>query len=245
MGRLDNKIALISGGARGQGAAEAMLFARQGAKVVFGDMLDDLGKETESFIRGDGGDALYVHLDVTSKSDWATSLKTAEEKYGAVNVLVNNAGINLQEGDKDSWDKVLDVNLHGAHLGIQATIPYMKKSGGGSIINISSVAGIIGRKGSPYSYTASKGAIRFLSKGIAVDYAEDQIRCNTIIPGPVITAMMQGVDPKVMEQRLAEIRLGRYGTTEDVAFAALFLASDETSWMTGSEIVVDGGITAQ
>jgi NAD(P)-dependent dehydrogenase (short-subunit alcohol dehydrogenase family) len=245
MGRLDNKIALISGGARGQGASEALLFAREGAKVIFGDVLDDLGKETERSIRDDGGDAVYVHLDVTSQSDWNKALTTAEEKFGIVDILVNNAGINLTESDKDSWDKVLNVNLHGAHLGIQTSIPFMKRAGGGSIVNISSVAGLIGRKGSPYSYTASKGAIRILSKAIAVDYAQYKIRCNTIIPGPVDTAMMRGIDPKIMEQRLSEIPLGRYATTYDIAFATLFLASDESAWMTGAEIVVDGGITAQ
>ena len=137
MGRLDNKIALISGGARGQGASEALLFAREGAKVIFGDVLDDLGKETECSIRDDGGDAVYVHLDVTSQSDWHKALKTAEEKFGSVNILVNNAGINLTEGDKDSWDKVLNVNLHGALLGIQTSIPFMKRTGGGSIVSAS------------------------------------------------------------------------------------------------------------
>lgn len=245
MGRLDNKTAIISGGARGQGAAEAILFAREGANVIFGDMLDDLGRETERSIKNDGGEALYVHLDVTSESDWISALKTAEEKFGGVHILINNAGINLPEDGKNNWDKVLDVNLHGAHIGIQNSIPFMQRAGGGSIINISSVSGLIGRKGSPYSYTASKGAIRFISKGIAIDYAEQQIRCNTIIPGPVNTAMMQGVDPEIMKQRLSEIPLGRYGTPEDVAFAALFLASDESAWMTGAEIVIDGGITAQ
>ena len=245
MGRLDNKTAIISGGARGQGAAEAILFAREGANVIFGDMLDDLGRETERSIKIDGGEALYVHLDVTSESDWISALQTAEEKCGGVHILINNAGSNLPEGGKDDWNKVLDVNLHGAHIGIQSSIPFMQRAGGGSIINISSVSGLIGRKGSPYSYTASKGAIRFLSKGVAIDYAEQQIRCNTIIPGPVNTAMMQGVDPEIMKQRLSEIPLGRYGTPEDVAFAALFLASDESGWMTGAEIIIDGGITAQ
>ena len=245
MGRLDNKTAIISGGARGQGAAEAILFAREGANVIFGDMLDDLGRETERSIKNDGGEALYVHLDVTSESDWISALQTAEEKFGGVHILINNAGINLPEGGKDDWNKVLDVNLHGAHIGIQSSIPFMQRAGGGSIINISSVSGLIGRKGSPYSYTASKGAIRFLSKGVAIDYAEQQIRCNTIIPGPVNTAMMQGVDPEIMKQRLSEIPLGRYGTPEDVAFAALFLAADESGWMTGAEIIIDGGITAQ
>ena len=245
MGRLDNKTAIISGGARGQGAAEAILFAREGANVIFGDMLDDLGRETERSIKNDGGEALYVHLDVTSESDWISALQTAEEKFGGVHILINNAGINLPEGGKDDWNKVLDVNLHGAHIGIQSSIPFMQRAGGGSIINISSVSGLIGRKGSPYSYTASKGAIRFLSKGVAIDYAEQQIRCNTIIPGPVNTAMMQGVDPEIMKQRLSEIPLGRYGTPEDVAFAALFLASDESGWITGAEIIIDGGITAQ
>ena len=233
MGRLDNKIALISGGARGQVAAEAMLFARQGAKVVFGDMLDDLGKETESFIRGDGGDALYVHLDVTSKSDWATALKTAEEKYGAVNVLVNNAGINLQEGDKDSWDKVLDVNLHGAHLGIQATIPYMKKSGGGSIINISSVAGI---RLSPafVHYGAAKAGVINLTKSLAVCWGPHNINVNCIAPGLTATeGVSQWLPSRNREDGSPVPPLEYPPDPEHVAELATFLASRSSSHISG------------
>ena len=244
-GRVENKIVLITGGATGIGRAASLLFSRQGAKVAVADRNQPEGEKTVSLIRDNGGEACFIQADVSKSAQVAGMIDSAVTAFGGLNILINNAGINLPEGGKDDWNKVLDVNLHGAHIGIQSSIPFMQRAGGGSIINISSVSGLIGRKGSPYSYTASKGAIRFLSKGVAIDYAEQQIRCNTIIPGPVNTAMMQGVDPEIMKQRLSEIPLGRYGTPEDVAFAALFLASDESGWMTGAEIIIDGGITAQ
>ena len=247
MGRLDGKTAIITGAARGQGADEALLFALEGANVVFGDVLDDEGMAVERQIRELGGNASYVSLDVTSDDDWAAAVELAEERFGSLDILVNNAAINLPSDDKDSWDKVMDVNVRGIHLGTQHSIPAMKRAGGGSIVNISSVAGLLGRKGTPYAYTASKGAVRLLTKAVAIDYAADNIRCNSIHPGPIDTEMLAGTTPtaEAMEVRRHEVPLQRIGVVRDIALAVLFLASDESSWITGAELAVDGGITAQ
>ena len=247
MGRLDGKTAIITGAARGQGADEALLFALEGANVVFGDVLDDEGMAVERQIRELGGNATYVRLDVTSDDDWAAAVELAEERFGSLDILVNNAAINLPSDDKDSWDKVMNVNVRGIHLGTQHSIPAMKRAGGGSIVNISSVAGLLGRKGTPYAYTASKGAVRLLTKAVAIDYAADNIRCNSIHPGPIDTEMLAGTTPtaEAMEVRRHEVPLQRIGVVRDIALAVLFLASDESSWITGAELAVDGGITAQ
>ena len=247
MGRLDGKTAIITGAARGQGADEALLFALEGANVVFGDVLDDEGMAVERQIRELGGNASYVRLDVTSDDDWAAAVELAEERFGNLDILVNNAAINLPSDDKDSWDKVMDVNVRGIHLGTQHSIPAMKRAGGGSIVNISSVAGLLGRKGTPYAYTASKGAVRLLTKAVAIDYAADNIRCNSIHPGPIDTEMLAGTTPtaEAMEIRRHEVPLQRIGVVRDIALAVLFLASDESSWITGAELAVDGGVTAQ
>ena len=183
MGRLDGKVALISGGARGQGAAEALLFAREGAKVVIGDLLDDEGKQVEAQIAELGGDATYVHLDVTSADDWDAAVQTALERYGGLHILVNNAGIggqrvSLEETTSEFWDMTLNINSKGVFLGTKAAIPAMRDSGGGSIVNISSIAGIIGSPNGNPSYAASKGAVRLLTKSTAVQHAADNIRCN-------------------------------------------------------------------
>ena len=247
MGRLDGKTAIITGAARGQGADEALLFALEGANVIFGDVLDEEGKAVERRIRELGGEATYVSLDVTSEDDWASAVSQAEERYGSLDILINNAAINLPSNDTDAWNMMMDVNVRGVHLGIQHSIPAMKRAGGGSIVNISSVAGLVGRKATPYAYTASKGAVRLLTKGVAVDYAADNIRCNSIHPGPIDTAMLAGTTPTAdhMEIRRTEVPLQRIGTVRDIALAVLFLASDESSWITGAELAVDGGITAQ
>ncbi len=247
MGRLDGKTAIITGAARGQGADEALLFALEGAKVVFGDVLDEEGKAVERQIRELGGEATYVSLDVTSEDDWAAAVSLAEERHGSLDILVNNAAINLPSNDPDAWTMVMDVNVRGVHLGIQHTIPAMKRAGGGSIVNISSVAGLVGRKATPYAYTASKGAVRLLTKGVAIDYAADNIRCNSIHPGPIDTAMLASTTPTAehLEIRRTEVPLQRIGTVRDIALAVLFLASDDSSWITGAELAVDGGITAQ
>ena len=188
-----------------------------------------------------------MHLDVTSDDDWAKAVKLAEDRFGSLDIMVSNAGINLPSNDAVSWNRMMDVNVRGVYLGIEHSIPAMKKAGGGSIVNISSIAGLLGRPGSPYAYTASKGAVRLLTKGIAIDYAGDNIRCNSIHPGPVETEMLASVtnSPEVAERRRTEVPLQRIGTVRDIALAVLFLASDESSWITGAELVIDGGISAQ
>jgi len=257
MGRLDGKIALISGGGRGQGAVEAKLFAREGAKVVLGDLLDEAGKQVEEEIRQQGGEATYVHLDVTSEADWVEAVGTAVNRYGKLDILVNNAGISgastsgeqvrLEDATEAAWDRVLDVNAKGVFLGTKQAIPAMRQAGGGSIINISSIAGLVGFGPSSGAYGASKGAVRLLTKSTATQYAKDGIRCNSVHPGFIDTPMTERSlsIPATREDRIRRTPLGRIGTTEGIAYGVLYLASDESSFVTGSELVIDGGYTAQ
>ncbi len=251
MGRLDGKVALISGGARGQGATEAKLFAREGAKVVFGDVLDDEGKKVEAEIAESGGDALYVHLDVTNEADWRAAVDTAVGRYGQLDLLVNNAGIVLRKGIEDTteeeWDRVMAVNSKGVFLGTKHAIPAMRQAGGGSIVNISSTAGLVGSGQGLAAYSATKGSVRLFTKSTAIQHARDNIRCNSVHPGPIETPMLREAwdDPNRREERIGRVPLGRIGTTEDIAYGVLFLSSDEASFMTGSELVIDGGSTAQ
>ena len=248
--RLEGKVALISGGARGQGAVEAKLFASEGASVVIGDILDDLGRQVEAEIAESGGNATYVHLDVTSESQWNDAVSAAVERYGKLDILVNNAGILIRAGVEDTtgedWDRIMDINAKGVFLGTKAAIPAMRAAGGGSIINISSVAGL---QGSPASaaYSSTKGAVRILTKSTAVQYAAEGIRCNSVHPGLIYTDMTKETldNPEGERDWLARVPMGRIGVSEDVAKGVLFLASDESSYMTGSELVIDGGITAQ
>ena len=249
MGRLDGKVAIISGGARGQGEVEAKLFAQEGAKVVFGDILDEQGKQIEAAIRQAGGAATYVHLDVTREADWQQAVATAVSTYGKLDILVNNAGIlrrdSIEETTKELWDTILAVNATGVFLGTKYVIPEMRKAGGGSIVNISSISGMIALGGP--AYNASKGAVRVFTKVTAVHHAGDNIRCNSIHPGPVRTPMTESTysDPEMLAQRLQSMPLGRIGTSEDIAYGVLYLASDEAAYMTGAELVIDGGYTAQ
>ena len=249
MGRLENKVALISGGAKGQGAAEARLFAREGAKVVFGDILDDEGRKVEAEIAEAGGEATYVHLDVTSQDDWESAVQVAVDSYGKLDILVNNAGIlvlkTLEETSVEVWDRVQDVNSKGVFLGTKAVIPAMREAGGGSIINISSIAGLIG---SGYSaYAASKGLVRLLTKSTAILHGSEGIRCNSVHPGLIETDMIEEMlsDPEERASRLAGTPLGIFADSDDVAYGVLYLASDEARYVTGSELVIDGGITAR
>ena len=252
MGKLDGKVALISGGARGQGAAEAETFAREGARVVFGDVLDADGQKVEAAIRAAGGDAVYLHLDVTSESDWRQGVQTAVDRYGALNVLVNNAGIviprvPIEERTAEDWDRVMAVNAKGVFLGTKHAIPAMRRAGGGSIVNISSVAGIGQSLHQEPAYAASKGAIRIFTKVTASQHAKDRIRCNSVHPGPIDTEMLHSAmrDPEVLRRRLERVPLGRMGTVAEVVAAVLYLASDDSSYVTGSELVIDGGALAQ
>ncbi len=251
MGRLAGKVALISGGARGQGAAEAQLFVREGAAVVFGDILDDEGKKVEASIRASGGQATYVHLNVTREVDWRAAVATAVQTYGRLNVLVNNAGIlfrsKIEETSEADWDRIMAVNVKGVFLGTKCAIPAMRQAGGGSIINISSTAGLVGNSGETAAYTATKGAVRLFTKATAMQHVKDNIRCNSVHPGPIATDMIKDVleNRAAWEQRLRRLPMGRVGTPDEVAYGVLFLASDESSYMTGSELVIDGGTTAE
>jgi NAD(P)-dependent dehydrogenase (short-subunit alcohol dehydrogenase family) len=244
-------VALISGGARGQGAGEARLFAREGARVVFGDILDEEGRKVEAEIRESAGEAIYLHLDVTNEADWAAAVETAVSHYGKLDILVNNAGVvswgTLEDTTTEEWDRVMDVNAKGVFLGTKAAIPEMRKAGGGSIVNISSISGMIGQDSIQSVYNASKGAVRLLTKATAIQYAKEGIRANSVHPGSVATLMnaARRADPELYRQSLSRIPLGRVAEPEEIAYAVLYLASDESSFVTGSELVIDGGFTAQ
>jgi NAD(P)-dependent dehydrogenase (short-subunit alcohol dehydrogenase family) len=251
MARLAGKVALISGGARGQGAAEAKLFVQEGAKVVFGDILDEQGKRVEEEIHAQGGDAIYVHLDVTRAQDWQRAVQTAESQYGRLNILVNNAGIairgTIEETSEEDWDRLMAINLKGVFLGTKYAIPAMRRAGGGSIINISSGAGIAPAPDTSAAYAATKGGVRLFTKATAVQHAKEHIRCNSVHPGPIDTPMVRGpeTDPARLAALQERVPMGRLGSAEEVAYGVLYLASDEASFVTGSELVIDGGRTAQ
>ena len=250
MGRLSGKVALISGGSRGQGEAEAKLFSSEGAKVVLGDILDSEGLAVTSEINESGGEALYVHLDVTSKDDWDSAVKQTLDNFGGLDILVNNAGISqrklVHETTVDEWDKVQDINSKGVFLGTKAVIPAMRAGGGGSIVNISSIAGIVGLTSSA-SYSASKGAVRLLTKSTAVQYGPERIRCNSVHPGFIDTEMNRAwlEDEEIRAERLKMTPLNMFANSHDVALAVLYLSSDESRYVTGAELVIDGGIIAK
>mgnify|MGYP001328888459 FL=1 len=251
MDRLEGKVALITGATGGQGSTEVKLFCQEGAKVIFGDIDDGKGKKLEAEVRKSGGEATYIHLDVTSESDWQKAVSKTIELYGKLNILINNAGIlitkRLEETTESDWDLVQSVNTKGVFLGAKSVISAMKNSGGGSIVNISSIAGLVGR---PWSaYTASKGAVRLLTKSIAVQYGPDRIRCNSVHPGIVNDNAMGELTlsnfPDSAEDLLIDTPLRRFAVSKDIAMGVLYLASDESSYVTGSELSIDGGTYAK
>jgi len=250
MGRLDNKVAIISGAGKGQGAFEAALFASEGAKVVLADLDIQSCESNVLDIVKNKGIASAVHLDVTSSESWINCIKFTIEKYQSLDILVNNAGIYskipIEEASDEEFDLIMSVNLKGVFLGTKYAIPEMRHSGGGSIINISSTAGLVGNQGGG-AYGASKGGVRLFTKFTAIQHASDNIRANSVHPGPIDTDMIADnlSTPEGRQNSISRIPLGRIGTIEDVALGVLFLASDESSYMTGSELVIDGGITAQ
>ncbi len=249
--RLDGKVALISGGARGMGAAEAKLFAREGAKVVIGDVLEKEGHRTESEINEAGGECLFVPLDVTQESEWQNAVSATVSRFGKLDILVNNAGVLLrgvlEDTSSQDWDFVMGVNAKGVFLGTKAAIPEMRKAGGGSIVNISSMSGMVGQGNIQPVYNASKGAVRIFTKSTAVEYARDNIRVNSVHPGYVHTTQTRQMisEPETRQWLLDRTPIGRLATGEDIAYGILYLASDESSFVTGSELVIDGGVTAQ
>ena len=248
MSRLDGKIALITGAAKGQGEVEAKLFAKEGAQVILSDILDADGSKVESEITELGGDALYKRLDVSSENEWASISQFIEDKYGRLDILLNNAGASVRNTAMDismeDWDLMMNVNAKGVFLGTKYCVPIMQKSGGGSIINISSIAGIAGRPMASPAYAASKGAVRVFTKSTAGRFAADGIRANSIHPGPIDTDMIRAVTTtETSADAFKNIPLGRLGQPEDIAYGALFLASDESSFITASELVIDGGVT--
>ena len=249
--RLAGKVALISGGARGMGAAEARLFTREGARVVIADILEAEGRQLEAEIKAKGGEAVFVRLDVTSEADWQAAVDLAARRFETLNVLVNNAGIGgggrIEDTTVEEWTRMMDINAKGVFLGTKAVIPAMRRAGGGSIINISSQLGLVGMDISSPQYQASKGAVRLLTKSTAIQYAREGIRANSVHPGPIVTPMTERrrADPVQRQVMISRIPLGRYGEPDEVAYGVLYLASDESAFVTGSELVIDGGWTAQ
>lgn len=252
MNRLQNKVALITGAAGGLGAAQAQALAKEGARVVFGDLADADGSKLEEAIRASGGEAHYMHLDVAREEDWIAAVLATEQRYGKLDVLVNNAGIviprvSIEKRTVEEWDRVMAVNVRGVFLGTKHAIPAMRRAGGGSIVNISSLAGIGQSALQEPAYATSKAAVRMLSRVTATQHAHENIRCNSLHPGPTDGGMLHRFlpDPDALKERLKRVPLGRLARVEEIVAGVIFLASDESSYMTGSELVIDGGALAQ
>jgi NAD(P)-dependent dehydrogenase (short-subunit alcohol dehydrogenase family) len=245
--RLAGKVALISGGASGMGRSEAVIFAREGARVVIADLLETEGREAAKAI---GDAARFVKLDVTDEAQWQAAVAFAERELGKLDVLVNNAGISgTYQPDllsTEAWDKVIDINAKGVFLGMKHAVPALKRAGGGAIVNISSISGFAGQHGLHMAYNASKGAVRIMTKSGAVQWAADNIRVNSVHPGflPAMRSSVGSANPEWRAKMLKAVPMKREGRVEEVAHAVLFLASDEASYITGTELVVDGGFLA-
>ena len=248
--RLAGKVALVSGAASGMGQSEATIFAREGAKVIVADILEAEGKQVADKIVSGGGQARFVKLDVTNEAEWDAAVKAAVSAFGKLDVLVNNAGFSgTYDADMLSsaaWDTVMGVNAKGVFLGMKYAIPLMKQAGGGAIVNISSISGFVGQDGVHMAYNASKGAVRIMTKTAAVQFAGDRIRVNSVHPGfmPPMRTSKTSADPTWRAKMLGAVPMKREGRVEEVAHAVLFLASDEASYITGTELVVDGGYLA-
>ena len=247
--RLKNKVALITGGANGMGESIARLFAREGAKVAIADLLEREGNDVVSAIKATGAEAIFVRLDVSDEPQWLDAVRAIVARYGRLDVLVNNAGISGSVPDRMSteyFDKLMAVNARGTFLGMKTAIAVMQKTGGGSIVNLSSVSGIVGQTFIHMGYNGAKAAIRVMTKSAAVQFAKDGIRVNSVHPGimPAMRTSVTMADPAMREKAISEVPMKRSGQPEEAAYPVLFLACDESSYMTGGELVVDGGMLA-
>ncbi len=250
--RLQDKVALITGGASGIGRETALLFTREGARVVIADVDDRSGKRLVGRIKRAGGEAAYCHADVSRDVDCASMVAVAEAEFGALHILFNNAGIMLAEDadavatSEEVWDRTLAVNLKGVFLGCKHGIPALRRAGGGSVVNTASFVALMGAATPQLAYTASKGGVVAMTRELAVIHARENIRVNALCPGPLRTELLMKVldTERKRQRRLVHIPMGRFGEAREIARAALYLASDESSFVTGTEFVVDGGITA-
>ena len=246
---VNGKSVIVTGAGGGLGSVMAQLLCKNGASVLILDLDEDKGTAVAEEIKAAGGNAWFRKADVTNEDDWKSAVDFLSQTTGKVDVLVNNAGINIrkpiEQMSLDEWCQVMKVNTGSVFLGCKAVIPLMRAQGGGSIINISSVCGLIGHQYTPEAYTASKGAVTLLTKSVASRYAKDGIRCNSIHPSTVDTPLVQVLfkNPARKAERLGEVPLGRLATSDDVANAVLFLASDEASFINGAALTVDGGVT--
>ena len=247
-GRLDGKVALVSGGASGIGAAHARVFAAEGAKLVAGDLQEDKGRAVVEAVNRDGGEAIFVQLDVARQADWERAVGEAVSRFGKLTTLINNAGIYWPRGTEEEtlegWNTMIAVNQTGVWLGMKAAVPAMREAGGGAIVNISSLYGLIGSPGS-ITYHATKGAVRLMTKSAALEYVKEGIRVNSIHPGQIDTPILSGLTPDQNEQIKAATPMGRLGRPEEIAYGSLYLCSDEAAYTTGAELVIDGGWFAQ
>lgn len=247
--RLQGKTALITGAAHGMGESMARLFAQEGAQVMIADILDTEGEAVAASITASGGTAAYRHHDVTDEKQWESLVAATVARFGRLDILVNNAGISGALPDRlstEHFDRLMNVNARGTFLGVKHGVLAMQKSGGGAIVNVSSISGLVGQAFVHMGYNAAKAGIHVLTKSAAVQFGQDGIRVNSVHPGimpPMLTSVLTA-DPGVREKALANVPLGRAGRPEEVATAALFLASDEASYITGTELVVDGGYLA-
>jgi len=252
MARLDGKVALITGAGNGMGRVASVLFAQEGARIVVADWSEAGGAETVAAVEAAGGEAAFVKVDVARAEQVEAMVAVAMDRFGSLDVLYNNAGIfpaddgGVTETPEPTWDRVMEVNLKGVWLGCKYGVPAMLASGGGSIVNVASFVALMGAATAQIAYTASKGGVLAMTREIAVEYGRRGIRANSLCPGPIATPMLEELmsDPARKQRRLVHIPMGRLGQAEELAKAALFLASDESSFMTGAQLVVDGGITA-